>query len=150
MVHNTEQWNLDLSFLKGVEKTNDECAKTINHNNHFFNKKVVNCLGTMDAEINKFIFMELYSGAKMVDDKYFKMNNMRSRCHCIWFSHIFYLEQYYKIMACLEYRSLHNSGYIFTQCVMKEGSILVCVKSSLILSLVNVKVFIQGLEGIFM
>jgi hypothetical protein len=24
------QWNLDLSFLKGVEKTNDECAKTIN------------------------------------------------------------------------------------------------------------------------
>jgi hypothetical protein len=32
----------------------------------------------MDAEINNVICMELYSGAKMVDDKYLKTNNMRS------------------------------------------------------------------------
>jgi hypothetical protein len=30
------QWNLDLSFSKGVEKTNDECGETINPENHFF------------------------------------------------------------------------------------------------------------------
>ena len=30
------QWNLDLSFFKGLEKTNDECGKTINPGNHFF------------------------------------------------------------------------------------------------------------------
>jgi hypothetical protein len=30
------EWNLDLAFLKGVEKTKDECAKTINPENHFF------------------------------------------------------------------------------------------------------------------
>jgi hypothetical protein len=28
--------------------------------------------GTMDAEINNVIYMELYSGAKIVDDKYLK------------------------------------------------------------------------------
>jgi hypothetical protein len=28
----------------------------------------------MDAEINNVIYMELYSGAKMVDDKYSKTN----------------------------------------------------------------------------
>jgi hypothetical protein len=32
----------------------------------------------MDAEINNVIYMELYSGAKMVDDKYLKTNNVRS------------------------------------------------------------------------
>jgi hypothetical protein len=31
----------------------------------------------MDAEINNVIYMEHYSGAKMVDDKYLKMNNVR-------------------------------------------------------------------------
>jgi hypothetical protein len=31
-----EQWNLNLSFLKGVEKTNDEYGETINPENHFF------------------------------------------------------------------------------------------------------------------
>jgi hypothetical protein len=30
------QWNLDLSFFKGVEKTNDEYGETINPENHFF------------------------------------------------------------------------------------------------------------------
>jgi hypothetical protein len=30
------QWNLNLSFLKGVEKTNDECAKMINPENDLF------------------------------------------------------------------------------------------------------------------
>jgi hypothetical protein len=40
------QWNLDLSFFKGMEKTNDECGKTINPGNYFFfkQKKVVHCL----------------------------------------------------------------------------------------------------------
>jgi hypothetical protein len=33
---------------------------------------------TMDAEINNINYMELYSGAKMVDDKYLKTNNARS------------------------------------------------------------------------
>jgi hypothetical protein len=34
------QWNLDLSFFKGVEETNDEYGETINPENHFFfNKK---------------------------------------------------------------------------------------------------------------
>jgi hypothetical protein len=32
----------------------------------------------MDAEINNIIYMELYLGAKMVDDKYLKTNNVRS------------------------------------------------------------------------
>jgi hypothetical protein len=32
----------------------------------------------MDAEINKIIYVELYLGAKMVDDLYLKMNNVRS------------------------------------------------------------------------
>ena len=27
------QWNLDLLFFKGMEKTNDECGKTINKGN---------------------------------------------------------------------------------------------------------------------
>jgi hypothetical protein len=45
------QWNLDLSFFKGVEKTNDECAKTINPKNNFLNKKVVNCLLRMEPRI---------------------------------------------------------------------------------------------------
>jgi hypothetical protein len=30
--------------------------------------------GTMNAKINNVIYMELYSGAKMVDDKYEKTN----------------------------------------------------------------------------
>ena len=29
------QWNLDLSFFKGMEKQNDECGKTINPGNHY-------------------------------------------------------------------------------------------------------------------
>ena len=29
------QWNLDLSFLKGMEKKNDECGKTINPENYY-------------------------------------------------------------------------------------------------------------------
>ena len=29
------QWNLDLSFFKGMEKTNDECGKTINPGNYY-------------------------------------------------------------------------------------------------------------------
>jgi hypothetical protein len=34
------QWNLDLSFFKGVEKTNNEYGEMINPENHFFfNKK---------------------------------------------------------------------------------------------------------------
>jgi hypothetical protein len=33
---------------------------------------------TMDAEVNNVIYMELYSEAKMVDDKYLKTNNVRS------------------------------------------------------------------------
>jgi hypothetical protein len=37
------QWNLDLSFFKGLEKTNDECGKTVNPGNHFFKQKV-HCL----------------------------------------------------------------------------------------------------------
>jgi hypothetical protein len=32
----------------------------------------------MDAEINNVICMELYSGAKMVNDKYLKTNNVIS------------------------------------------------------------------------
>ena len=32
---NTVQWNLDLSFFKGMEKTNDECGKTINPGNYY-------------------------------------------------------------------------------------------------------------------
>ena len=31
----TLQWNLDLSFFKGMEKTNDECGKTINPGNYY-------------------------------------------------------------------------------------------------------------------
>ena len=30
------QWNRDLSFLKGTEKTNDECGKTTNPNTWCF------------------------------------------------------------------------------------------------------------------
>jgi hypothetical protein len=33
---NEIEWNLDLSFFKGMEKTNDECGKTINPGNYFF------------------------------------------------------------------------------------------------------------------
>jgi hypothetical protein len=33
---NSVQWNLDLSFFKGVAKTNDEYGETINPENHFF------------------------------------------------------------------------------------------------------------------
>jgi hypothetical protein len=33
------QWNLDLLFFKGVEKTNVEYGETIYPENHFFNKK---------------------------------------------------------------------------------------------------------------
>jgi hypothetical protein len=29
------QWNLDLSFFKGVEKTDDEYGEMINPENHF-------------------------------------------------------------------------------------------------------------------
>ena len=29
------QWNLDLSFFKGMEKQNDECGKTINPGNYY-------------------------------------------------------------------------------------------------------------------
>ena len=29
------QWNLDLSFFKGTEKTNDECGQTINPENYY-------------------------------------------------------------------------------------------------------------------
>jgi hypothetical protein len=29
------QWNLDPLFFKGMEKTNDECGKTINTGNYF-------------------------------------------------------------------------------------------------------------------
>jgi hypothetical protein len=32
----------------------------------------------MDAEINNVIYMELYSGAKMMDDEYLKTNVARS------------------------------------------------------------------------
>jgi hypothetical protein len=32
----------------------------------------------MDAGINNVIYIELYSGAKMVGDKYLKTNNVRS------------------------------------------------------------------------
>jgi hypothetical protein len=32
----------------------------------------------MDAEINNVIYMELYSGAKRVDDEYYKTNVARS------------------------------------------------------------------------
>jgi hypothetical protein len=34
--------------------------------------------GTMDAEINNVMYMELYSGPKMVHDKYVKTNVARS------------------------------------------------------------------------
>ena len=34
--HMCIQWNRDLSFLKGTEKTNDECGKTINPNTWCF------------------------------------------------------------------------------------------------------------------
>jgi hypothetical protein len=30
------QWNLDQSFFKGVEKTNDVCGEMINPENQFF------------------------------------------------------------------------------------------------------------------
>jgi hypothetical protein len=33
---NAVQWNLDLSFFKGVEKTNDEYGEMINPENHLF------------------------------------------------------------------------------------------------------------------
>jgi hypothetical protein len=36
VVTNQLQWNLDLSFFKGVEKTLDEYGETINPENHFF------------------------------------------------------------------------------------------------------------------
>jgi len=29
------QWNLDLSFFKGTEKTNGECGQTINPENYY-------------------------------------------------------------------------------------------------------------------
>jgi len=29
------QWNLNLSFFKGMEKQNDECRKTINPGNYY-------------------------------------------------------------------------------------------------------------------
>jgi hypothetical protein len=29
------QWNLDLSFFKGMEKTNNECGKMINMGNYY-------------------------------------------------------------------------------------------------------------------
>ena len=29
------QWNLDLSFFKGMEKQNDECGKMINPGNYY-------------------------------------------------------------------------------------------------------------------
>jgi hypothetical protein len=45
------QWNRDLSFFKGVEKTNDEYGETINPENHFFNKIVINCLLRMEPRI---------------------------------------------------------------------------------------------------
>jgi hypothetical protein len=35
----TDLPSLDLSFFKGVEKTNDEYGETINPENNFFNKK---------------------------------------------------------------------------------------------------------------
>jgi hypothetical protein len=39
------QWNLDLSFFKGVEEKNDEYGETINPENYFFlTKKVLHCL----------------------------------------------------------------------------------------------------------
>jgi hypothetical protein len=44
------QWNLNLSFLKGMENRNDECGKTINPENYIhyikkilFNRKVIHC-----------------------------------------------------------------------------------------------------------
>jgi hypothetical protein len=43
------QWNLDLSFFKGVEKTN-ECAKTINPETHFFKQKKSSTLSCFMAE----------------------------------------------------------------------------------------------------
>jgi hypothetical protein len=33
------QWNLDLSFFKGMEKQNDECGKTINPGNYYIVNK---------------------------------------------------------------------------------------------------------------
>jgi hypothetical protein len=33
------QCSLDLPFFKGVEKMIDECGKTVNPKNHFFNRK---------------------------------------------------------------------------------------------------------------
>jgi hypothetical protein len=45
LYYNIIQWNLDLLFFKGVEKTNDEYGETINPENHFFlTKKVIHCL----------------------------------------------------------------------------------------------------------
>jgi hypothetical protein len=38
------QWNLNLSFFKGVEKTNDEYGETSNPENHFFKKKIIQIL----------------------------------------------------------------------------------------------------------
>jgi hypothetical protein len=35
----TVQWNLNLSFFKGAEKTNYYYGETINPENHFFKKK---------------------------------------------------------------------------------------------------------------
>jgi hypothetical protein len=48
--------------------------------NVMYNEKSGKTVGlvTMDAEINTVIYVELYSGAKMVDDKYLKTNNVRS------------------------------------------------------------------------
>jgi Na+-transporting methylmalonyl-CoA/oxaloacetate decarboxylase beta subunit len=48
--------------------------------NVIYNEKIGKTIrrGTMDAEINIVIYMELYSGANMVDDKYLKTNNVRS------------------------------------------------------------------------
>jgi hypothetical protein len=34
---------------------------------------------TKNAEINNVVYMELYSGAKMVNEKYFKTKNVRSK-----------------------------------------------------------------------
>jgi hypothetical protein len=48
------QWNLDLSFFKGVEKTNDEYGETINPKNHFFTKKksyVVYCGWSLESRL---------------------------------------------------------------------------------------------------
>jgi hypothetical protein len=36
----------------------------------------------MDAKINNVIYIEVYSGPKMMDDEYLKSNIARSRFHC--------------------------------------------------------------------